>query len=71
MALEVLLRKLAYLRQLLTDLAQFEKATLGEVRTNHYQIERLLEQLATAASDILFNLRVDASQLVPSYSVPQ
>ena len=40
---EVLLRKLAYLRQLLADLAPFENATLADVRAEHYKLERLFE----------------------------
>lgn len=51
---EVLLRKLTTLRQLLTDLASFEGATLAEVQTENYKLERLLELLVMAASDILF-----------------
>jgi uncharacterized protein YutE (UPF0331/DUF86 family) len=50
---EVLLRKLNYLRQLLTDLTPHANATLAEVQAEHYKLERLLELLVVAASDIL------------------
>ncbi|GJM42983.1 MAG: hypothetical protein DHS20C20_32650 [Ardenticatenaceae bacterium] len=53
MAPDVLIRKLNYLRHLLNDLAPYKEATLDEVEAEHYKLERLLELLVMAASDIL------------------
>jgi len=64
---EVLLRKLTYLRQLLTDLAPFEGATLDAVRAEHYRLERLFELLVMAASDILFHELADRGLTPDSY----
>ncbi|MCB8967610.1 MAG: DUF86 domain-containing protein [Ardenticatenaceae bacterium] len=55
MAPDVLLRKLLYLRQLLTDLAPYENATLAEIEAEHYKLERLFELLVAAATDVLFH----------------
>lgn len=55
MAPDVLLRKLLYLRQLLTDLAPYENATYAEVEAEHYKLERLFELLVATATDILFH----------------
>jgi len=56
MAPEVLVRKLAYLRQLLVDMEFYQDATLAEVREQHYALERIFELLVMTASDILFHL---------------
>ena len=55
MAPDVLLRKLTYMRQLLTDLAPYSGASLAEITAEHYKVERLLELLVMTASDILFH----------------
>jgi len=55
MAPDVLLRKLLYLRQLLTDLAPYANATLADVEAEHYKLERLFELLVATATDILFH----------------
>jgi uncharacterized protein YutE (UPF0331/DUF86 family) len=52
---EVLLRKLGYMRQLLADLGPYKGATLQRVQEEHYKLERLIELLVMAASDILFH----------------
>jgi uncharacterized protein YutE (UPF0331/DUF86 family) len=64
---EVLLRKLAYLRQLLADLAPYEDATLTKVRAEHYKLERLFELLVMAASDILFHELTEQGLTPDSY----
>jgi uncharacterized protein YutE (UPF0331/DUF86 family) len=64
---EVLLRKLAYVRQLLADLAPYEGATLTEVRAEHYKLERLFELLVMTASDILFHELADQGLTPDSY----
>lgn len=56
MAPEVFLRKLTYLRQVLADLAPFQGASLVQVEAEHYKLERILELLVMAASDILHHL---------------
>ena len=67
MAPEVLLRRLAQLRQLLTDLAPLEGATLAEVRSEHYKLERLFELLVAAASDILHHRLAERGLTPDSY----
>jgi uncharacterized protein YutE (UPF0331/DUF86 family) len=64
---EVLLRKLAYLRQLLTDLAPFEGVTLKEVEVEHYKLERLFELLVMATTDILFHELAELGLTPDSY----
>jgi uncharacterized protein YutE (UPF0331/DUF86 family) len=63
----VLLRKLAYLRQLLADLAPSESATLAEVRAEHYRLERLFELLVVSASDVLFHELAERGLSATSY----
>lgn len=53
MAPEVLLRKLTYLRQLLADLTPYRQASLAEIETEHYKLERIFELLVVTATDIL------------------
>lgn len=67
MAPDVLLRKLNYLRQLLTDLSPYRDATLDEVEVEHYKLERLLELLVMAASDILHHLLAERGETAVSY----
>jgi uncharacterized protein YutE (UPF0331/DUF86 family) len=50
---EVLARKLAKLREFLSDLKKFEDASREVVVNNHYAIERLLQLLVEVATDIL------------------
>ena len=64
MAIDVLIRKLNYLRQLLLDLAPYETVTLAQVEAEHYKLERLLELLVVAAVDLLQHLLAE-QQLVP------
>ncbi|MCB8944628.1 MAG: DUF86 domain-containing protein [Ardenticatenaceae bacterium] len=64
MALDVLIRKLNYLRQLLLDLAPYEEATLAQVEADHYKLERLFELLVVTATDLLQHLLAE-QQLVP------
>jgi uncharacterized protein YutE (UPF0331/DUF86 family) len=67
MTSEVLLRKLTFLRQLLDDLAPYRSATMAEVTAEHYKLERLLELLVAAATDILFHLLAELNKLPDSY----
>ena len=67
MANDVLLRKLLYLRKLLADLAPLRTARIEEVLAEHYKIERLLELLVMAASDLLFHLLAERGITVLSY----
>jgi uncharacterized protein YutE (UPF0331/DUF86 family) len=67
MTSEVLLRKLTYLRQLLDDLFPYRSATMVEVTAEHYKLERLLELLVAAATDILFHLLAEQNKSPDSY----
>lgn len=67
MTREVLTRKLNYLRQLLEDLAPYRRATYAEVTDEHYKLERLLELLVVAATDILFHLLAEQNKSPDSY----
>lgn len=67
MAHDVLLRKLAYLRQLLADLAPYEHASWQEIQAEHYKIERILELLVMVASDILFHLLAEQNIAASTY----
>lgn len=55
MARDVLLRKLAYLRQLLRDLAPLAQMSRDEIEAQHYTVERILELLVGAAADLAFH----------------
>jgi len=61
---DVLLRKLTFLRQVLADLAPYEKATVAQVRADHYKIERIFELLVVAATDIIGH-KLAERQIVP------
>ncbi len=67
MARDVVLRKLQFLRRVLRDLEGYRGATIEQVTAHHYAIERLLELLVTAASDLLFHLLSERSVEVNSY----
>ncbi len=67
MAIEVLLRKLTYLRQLLRDLVPYENVTLAEIEADHYKLERLMELLVMTASDILHHLLAERGITPTSY----
>lgn len=64
---DVLLRKLAYLRRLLHDLAPFERMSRAEIEAHHYTIERILELLVGAAADLLFHILAERGQAPASY----
>jgi uncharacterized protein YutE (UPF0331/DUF86 family) len=66
-ALDVLLRKLSYLRQLLADLAPYENATLDQVLTDHYKLERIFELLVVATTDILNHKLAERGLIPDSY----
>jgi uncharacterized protein YutE (UPF0331/DUF86 family) len=53
---DVLARKLGMLRRLLVDLERHRDASLAEVEKHHYEVERILELLATTGSDLMFHL---------------
>ncbi len=67
MAPEVVLRKLNILRRLLRDLQPHEGASLEEVKARHYEIERILELLATASADLLQHLLGERGVIASSY----
>ncbi len=67
MAPDVQLRKLRYIQQLLTDLQPYQEATLAEVKANHYQVERILELLVVAATDLLNHLLAEQDVTADSY----
>lgn len=67
MAPDVLLRKLLYLRQLLTDLTPYANVTLAEVKVEHYKLERLMELLVATATDILFHKLAEMDVAPDSY----
>lgn len=67
MAPDVALRKISVLRQLLADLEPFEDATLEEVTAEHYQVERILELLATAGADLVQHLLAERGVVADSY----
>ncbi|MAU01570.1 MAG: hypothetical protein CL608_30905 [Anaerolineaceae bacterium] len=64
---DVLLRKLAYLRQLLRDLAPYRDATLAMVEADHYKVERLLELMVVTATDLLTHLLAERGKVAVSY----
>jgi uncharacterized protein YutE (UPF0331/DUF86 family) len=55
------------LRQLLTDLEPYREASLAQVKAEHYKIERLLEMLVVAASDLLNHLLAERGLVADSY----
>lgn len=67
MAPEVFLRKLTYLRQLLADLGPYDGATLAEVQTEHYKLERIFELLVMAATDVLYHTLAERGITPVSY----
>jgi uncharacterized protein YutE (UPF0331/DUF86 family) len=67
MAPDVLRRKLAVIRQLLADLEPFRDAATTEVEAEHYKLERLLELLVTAASDLIHHLLAEIGVRAESY----
>ena len=67
MTADVVVRKLAYLRQVLTDLAPYAGASLTAVQSEHYKIERLFELLVMCASDILFHELAELGKTPNSY----
>ena len=67
MAPDVLLRKLTYLRKLLADLAPYKDASFAQVEAEHYKLERLLELMVMAATDILNHLLAERGQTAVSY----
>ena len=67
MAPDVLLRKLTYLRQLLNDLSPYKDASFADVEAEHYKLERLLELLVMAASDLLHHLLAEQGKTAVSY----
>ncbi len=67
MARDVLLRKLAYLRQLLRDLTPFGQMSRAEIEAHHYTVERILELLVGAAVDLLFHILTERGLAPASY----
>ena len=59
MAPDVLVRKLTTLHQLLTDLEPYRQASLPDVISEHYKLERILELLVITSVDILHHLLVE------------
>jgi Uncharacterized conserved protein, COG2445 len=67
MARDVLLRKLAYLRQLLRDLTPFAQMSRNEIEKQHYTVERILELLVGAAADLTFHILAERGLTPTSY----
>jgi Uncharacterized conserved protein, COG2445 len=67
MARDVLLRKLAYLRQLLRDLTPFAPMSRNEIEKQHYTVERILELLVGAAADLTFHILAERGLTPTSY----
>ena len=67
MAPDVRARKLAYLRQLIDDLAPYAGASQTQIEADHYKVERLFELLVMAASDLLFHLLAERGEVPDSY----
>lgn len=67
MARDVLLRKLAYLRQLLRDLAPLAQMSRDEIEAQHYTVERILELLVGAAADLTFHILAERGLTPTSY----
>lgn len=67
MAPDVLLRKLTYLRKLLEDLSPYKDASFAQVEAEHYKLERLLELMVMAATDILNHLLAERGKTAVSY----
>jgi uncharacterized protein YutE (UPF0331/DUF86 family) len=67
MAPDVVLRKLLVLRRLITDLEAFRTASLQTVIARHYEVEGILELLATAGADLLQHLLAEQKLLATSY----
>lgn len=67
MARDVLLRKLAYLRQLLRDLAPLAQMSRDEIEAQHYTVERILELLVGAAADLAFHILAERGLTPTSY----
>lgn len=67
MAREVLTRKLLYLRKLLADLAPLRALSMEQLLAEHYKVERLLELLVMAASDLIFHLLAERGVTAQSY----
>lgn len=67
MAYEVFLRKLIYLRRLITDLAPYQEAPQQVIQSEHYKIERIFELLVVVASDILFHLLAEEDITATTY----
>jgi uncharacterized protein YutE (UPF0331/DUF86 family) len=64
----VMERKLAFLKQFLTDLATYARGNLATRHREHYAIERLLQLLCESAADIgLQVLKAGGSPLASSY----
>jgi len=64
---DVLLRKLTYLRKLLEDLSPYKDASFAQVEAEHYKLERLLELMVMAATDILNHLLAERGKTAVSY----
>jgi uncharacterized protein YutE (UPF0331/DUF86 family) len=67
MAPEVVLRKLEQLRRLLVDIEPLIAADREQIEREHYEVERILELLATAAADLLQHLLAERGVLADSY----
>jgi uncharacterized protein YutE (UPF0331/DUF86 family) len=66
MSPEVIVRKLSRMSQYLQDLAPYRGAAYQDFLVDHYKVERLLELLLMAASDIVFHLLSMRNEPAPS-----
>ncbi len=66
MSPEAFHRKIEYLIEYLGDLKKYRKCTYRTFRKNHYEVERLLELIFTAAIDIIFQTLSEKGEPTPS-----
>ncbi len=66
MAPETLQRKLEHLNHYLKELEKFRGSSYEAFMQRHFEVERLLERLATAAIDIVFHLLAEKNEETPA-----
>jgi len=66
MSPEVIARKLSRMSRYLQDLAPYRGTAYEDFLADHYKVERLLELLLMAASDIVFHLLSMRNEPAPS-----
>ena len=66
MSPEVVHRKIAKMLNYLDDLLPYKESSFDQFEDNHYKVERLIELLVMAASDIAFHLVSQQNEPPPS-----